>query len=426
MQQLASQNAPSPRVVVPHFITGGIVWVLVTLLIVAFPDSFTQHFFNPQLLSITHLLVLGWLTMVVFGALYQLIPVVMEVKLYSEKLAYVSFGSLLSGTFLLAFSFWQFWLGTTMHIAAMLLLVSILLFAFNVFQSSKKSIKESIEKQFIQTSVVWLVFTVVAGVCLAINLTEVFLSPPHIELLKLHANAGMIGWFLQLIIGVSSKLIPMFMVSHKLDKSKLSIAYFLINSGLVFSIVSIYLQLHYGIVFTVIVILTGVCFFLSYLLEAYNKRLKKQLDIGMKQSVFSFIMLVVSVLVMVLLMLTTKLLAHLTLPIAIAFGATILIGFVSSLIMGQTYKTLPFIVWLHVYRNKMGKVDVPFPKDLYSEKVAQIQLASFAFGFIIFFIGILLIQEFAIQLGGVFLLFSSILYVFNSLKIVLHKSKTNE
>lgn len=178
--------------------------------------------------------------------------------------------------------------------------------------------------------------------------------------------------------------------------------------------------------FTVIVILIGVCFYLSYLLEAYNKRLKKQLDIGMKQSVFSFIMLFVSVIIMTFLILATRTLAHLTLPMTIAFGSTILIGFVSTLIMGQTYKTLPFIVWLHMYRNKMGKIGIPFPKDLYSEKVAQIQLGSFALGFVVFFVGVLLKQENLVQVGGVFLLFSSILYVFNSLKIVLHKIKTNE
>jgi len=83
MNQIASQNAPSPKVVLPHYIFGGLVLLVVTMLIIYHPDAFVQHFFNPELLAITHLLVLGWITMVIFGALYQLLPVIMEVKLYS-------------------------------------------------------------------------------------------------------------------------------------------------------------------------------------------------------------------------------------------------------------------------------------------------------------------------------------------------------
>jgi len=91
MNQIASQNAPSPKVVIPHYAFGGLTWLAVTLLIVFNPEAFTQHFFNPELLAITHLLVLGWITMIIFGALYQLLPVIMEVKLYSEPFAIASF-----------------------------------------------------------------------------------------------------------------------------------------------------------------------------------------------------------------------------------------------------------------------------------------------------------------------------------------------
>lgn len=426
MQQIASNNAPSPLVVVPHFIVGGLIWVLVTALIVVFPDSFTQHYFNPQLLAITHLLVLGWITMVIFGALYQLIPVIMEVKLYSEKLAVISLVSLAIGTLLLAISFWNFWLGTTMILAAMFLLVSVSVFSFNVFQSALQSANESIEKQFIQTSIVWLVFTIVAGVTLAFNLTAVFLATPHIELLKLHANAGVVGWFIQLIIGVSSRLVPMFMVSHNLDKSKLKVAHVLINIGLILSVLSIYLQWKLGVVVTAIILLSGIGFFVFFIIDSYKNRIKKQLDIGMKQSVFSFFMLFLGLFIFFFLILTTDLFESLTAQLSIALVSTLLIGFITSLIMGQTYKTLPFIIWLHVYRNRIGKSDIPFPKNLYSELISKTQLVFFALGFLVFFAGILMLNEFIITLGGVLMFISSVLYSFNTIKIIKHKAKLYE
>lgn len=421
MQQIASQNAPSPGIVIPHFLFGAITWIAVTILILFSPEAFTQHYFNPKLLSITHLLVLGWVSMIIFGALYQLIPVIMEVKLYSEKLALGSFILLASGSILLAIAFWNFWLGTIMHIAAALLLVAISFFVVNVLVTGSRSTKKNIEKKFIQTSVIWLLFTVIAGITLAINLTHAFLSPSHLELLKLHANAGIVGWIIQLIIGVGSRLLPMFLVAHHLNFKKLKLAYYLINTGLVISVVSLYVQWYPGIISSVIMIVLGVIAFLSFLLEAYRKRVKKHLDVGMKQSALSFLALTIPIALIVLFMFESEQLRSLTLQMAIAYGSTLLIGFITLLIMGQTYKTLPFIIWLNVYRNKIGKGKIPFPKELYSEKIATAQLWCFAIGFTFFLIGVFIRNDVVVSLGGSTLLISALLYNYNVWKIVLHK-----
>lgn len=42
-----------------------------------------------------------------------------------------------------------------------------------------------------------------------------------IKELKLHAHAGIVGWFIQLITGVGSRLLPMFMASYGLDSRNL-------------------------------------------------------------------------------------------------------------------------------------------------------------------------------------------------------------
>lgn len=421
MQQIASQNAPSPGIVIPHFLFGALTWIAVTALILFSPDAFTQHYFNPKLLSITHLLVLGWVSMMIFGALYQLIPVIMEVKLYSEKLALGSFILLASGSILLAIAFWNFWLGTIMHIAAALLITATSFFVVNVLVTGNKSSKKTIEKRFIQTSVIWLLFTVIAGITMAINLTHAFLTPSHLELLKLHANAGIVGWIIQLIIGVGSRLLPMFLVAHNLNAIKLKIAYFLINTGLVISVICLYVQWYPGIISSVIMIVMGVIAFLSFLLEAYRKRIKKRLDIGMKQSALSFLTLTMPIALIVLFLFGPEQLSFLTLQMAIAYGSTLLIGFITLLIMGQTYKTLPFIIWLNVYRNKIGKGKIPFPKELYSEKIATAQLWCFVIGFTFFLIGVFIRNDVVVSLGGLTLLISALLYNYNVWKIVLHK-----
>ena len=423
MNQIASQNAPSPKVVIPHYAFGGLTWLAVTLLIVFNPEAFTQHFFNPELLAITHLLMLGWITMIIFGALYQLLPVIMEVKLYSEPFAIASFILLGMGTILLTFAFWQFSFGGIMFVAATFVVVAVGLFVANVLFTARSSTKKAIERNFIVTSVIWLLFTVLAGLTLAINQVHPFLKTSQIELLKLHAHAGIVGWFIQLIIGVSSKLLPMFMVSHHVNTKKLTVAYYAINIGLIIGIVSLFVQLKFGIILSAIIVVPGIFSYLSFIYEAYTKRVKKQLDIGMKQTAVSFVILVIPFFLIFSLLFNLKFLNNLTLPLSVAYGSAIVIGFITSLVMGQTYKTLPFIVWLKVYRERIGKVVLPLPKDLYSEKVAIAQLWFFAAGFVLLLLGISTTIVNLLILSGIVLFLSAALYNFNLFKIIFHKPK---
>lgn len=424
MQGVASQNAPSPSLVIAHFLYGGLIWIIVTVLIMVFPNAFIGHYFNPKLLGITHLLVLGWITMIIFGALYQVIPVILEVKLYSEKWGYITFGLLAAGSLLLAIAFWRFELGELLYAAASLVSSAVILFAVNIFITSKKSAKKSIERELILTAILWLLFTVAAGGVLGLNLTQAFLSAPHLELLKLHAHAGIAGWFIQLIMGVGSRLLPMFLVSHTLNRAKLKAAYWGVNIGLIAGIFSLILQWRPGVIIGLAGVLAGILSFLSFLLEAYRKRVKKHLDIGMRQSALSFLLLLLPLLLALLLSLLSKPSAGFTIPMALAYGSTLLLGFITSLIMGQTYKTLPFIVWLKVYRSQVGKGKIPLPKDLYHERVAHFQLWIFATGFFTLLAGILLQRTEVITMGGALLFSSAALYNFNVLKMVLHKPLT--
>jgi cbb3-type cytochrome oxidase subunit 1 len=421
--QIASQNAPSPKVVVPHYVFGGVILFLTSVLIVFYPAAFTQHFFSAQLLAITHLLVLGWITMIIFGALYQLLPVIMEVKLYSEQLAKFSFALLGVGTVLLAFAFWRFSFGVVMYVAGSLIVISVILFVINVLRTAQSSSKNVVERTFIVSSVIWLLFTVLAGLALAVNLSHPYLKVSHIELLKLHAHAGLVGWFIQLIIGVSSKLLPMFMVSHGVSTKKLNFAFYYINIGLVVGVVSLYFQFKIAILLSAVFVAAGIIAYLLFLIKSYKKRVKKQLDIGMKQSALSYAILVIPLFLVFTLIFNFEFLNTLTLPLSVAYGSAIVIGFITSLVMGQTYKTLPFIVWLKVYKGRVGKVVLPLPKDLYSEKVANAQVWLFAAGFVFLLIGISVTSQILVMLGGIVLFLSVTLYNYNIFKIVFHKAK---
>ena len=106
-----------------------------------------------------------------------------------------------------------------------------------------------------------------------------------------------------------------------------------------------------------------------------------------------------------------------------AYFSILIVGFVSTLIMGQTFKTLPFIIWLKEYKSFVGKEKTPLPKDLYSDNLAIWQYRIYTLGFVIVLLGIVIKSTIVLQLGFSLLAMGAILYAKNVLNIILHKRK---
>ncbi|WP_299823811.1 hypothetical protein [uncultured Pontibacter sp.] len=422
MSTASTSNSPGKWVVLPHYAFAAVAFLVLSILLLFSTDAFSGHYFHPKLLTLTHVAVLGWATMIIFGALYQLLPVVLDCKLYSEKLAVYTFILLGTGTILLAYSFWYFQLGWSMHAAACALVISFVLFNINVIQTARKAPKWTIEADFIVTSAIWLLVTGIVGLLMAVNFTLPFLPLDHVHYLKLHAHIGMAGWFLLLIIGVGAKLIPMFLLAHPEDTRKLSWAYNLINAGLVLFILD-HMVLHtkllplYGGL-----VVVGVLLFLLYLRDAKNTMQRKDIDLGMQQTFVALVLLLLPLALLFVVSTDLGLPQRLLSSIYLVYGISVFLGFVSALILGQTFKTLPFIVWMHAYENHVGRYKTPLPKDMYSHKLLRWQNIFYLVGFVVFVAGVLLREQQVILAGAISFSITAILYTANVFQMLLHKA----
>lgn len=424
MQNALTQKGPSAGVVIPHYICGALFFVVLCFLILFSSDAFIGHYFHPKLLTIIHIAALGWGTMIIFGALYQLLPVILETPLYNETLAKITFVTFTAGVICLAWAFWNFYVGIHIQVAAVLLLLSFSLLLVNVVMTANKAPKWTTEADFILTSAVWLLLTGLLGTLMAFNFTYPLLSKSHLLFLKIHAHLGIAGWFVLLIMGVGSKLIPMFLLSHNLNVKKLNYAYYLVNIGLIgfsadlfFRDENAFLQVY------ALLIVSGILFFISFLYEAYKKRVRQQLDIGLKHSFMAFLFFLLPILIGIVLSFKPSLNDKFMLQIYLVYGASIFFGFISSLILGQTFKTLPFIIWVHKYSKVAGQQKTILPKDLYSQNLVKAQYAIYLVALPLLIIGILLSVSLVIKTGAVLLLATAVLYTINVLKIVMHNFK---
>src|SRR5690554_4101227 len=91
MSALQVGKVPDARVIVPFYGTGALFFLLLALLLFFASGDLAGHYFAPRILAVVHTAALGWGTMMIFGAAYQLLPVIAERTLYSSRLAFVSY-----------------------------------------------------------------------------------------------------------------------------------------------------------------------------------------------------------------------------------------------------------------------------------------------------------------------------------------------
>ncbi len=422
---LSTKNAPSIWVVAPHFLLGPVSFLLASVFALLNYESFMGYHISGPVLAILHLMMLGWISIIIFGALYQLIPVVMEVKLFNEKLAFITLGCLVAGLFFLitAFFGYQFQLTNSFIIGGSLIIVAAIFFVINTIKSALSSAKRNISRTYIMASVIYLLLTVLYGLFIVINLSYNLIPIAHTELLKGHAMIGLAGWFLMLIIGVAAKLMPMFLIVHKTREGLLKWGFYLINTGiLVIFISSFFIHAPYYIgMASYLLVITGLVLFLIFNYDVFSHRMRKKLDIGMKLSAYGMILLFLSILSFIGVYLGNETLGLPAGRIEIISGILLIYGFFTGLILGQTYKTLPFIIWLFHYQALVGKQKTPLPGELYSEKLATIHQYSFLISIFLFIAGLLFSIKDVVLAGVVFMFFTSLVYGVNVFRMIFHK-----
>ena len=410
-------KAPHPIAVLPFYGTGAVCFAVLAVLLFFSADELTGHHFSPHVLAVVHTAALGWGTMVIFGAAYQLLPVICERDLYSVPLAVASYVTLTVGAALLVWSFWVFEVGALMIAGGALVVTAALLYTVNTCVTAAPHQRTATpQRAFMVSSALWLLITVIIGLLLAINLRYTFIPRNHLDMLKLHAHAGLAGWFLQLITGVSTKLVPMFLLGKSKRDGLLYTALGLQNVGLILFLVDGYFNpitskmLIYGGI-----IALGTLAWLLYLADAYRNRLRPKIELLMKHAGLSFASLV---------------LGFVLLPVVYYFpdnrrvslyGTFLFLGWITAIILGKTFKTLPFIVWSSHYSHLTGKTKVPLPKQLYSERLTAYQFYLYVGAFALLVVGLLINDTALIRVALVLWLLLAVVYVSNVAKIIFHK-----
>lgn len=401
-------NVTKANIVWPFYAYATVAFFVACLLLSLNSSLLLGHYFQPVLLSITHTMALAWGSMVIIGATLQLLPVLTGKSIKEVKLAKCIFYlSSISIPFLI-YGFYHFVFGYVFFSAAILFIVAIIFLVWVVFQNAKSS--ELVQVDYVLSASVYLLITILLGFLLALNFSYSVLPESSLHYLKLHAHLGIIGWFLFLIIGVGSKLIPMFFISKYENQKLLKLMYYILHFSLLMFILSQTFFNETIVLYTSIFgIIATILMFIYFIWNSYKQRIKKQIDLAMKAAPFSKLMLLVCIGLVLFLIVKDDV------SIIISYGFVVFFGWISLLILGMTFKTLPFIIWNDKFAN--SKV-IKNPKDLYSSILLKVMLMIYILGVVLTFAGILLKLKLMLMVSTYLLCIGALLYSINVFKIL--------
>lgn len=423
---IAGPNSPIKNtdyhVVLPFYAYAALSFFVATVLMMANVDAFTQHHFNAKALAITHTMALGWGTMMILGASHQLFPVLIEGKLHSNTLAYLSFIFGAIGIPMLVFAFYSFNFGLVAKAGAISVNLAVICYLSNLTISIVKSKKHNVHAVSAFTAVIWLLVTTFVGLLLVYNFQTPIFTQSSVHYLSLHAHLGIIGWFLLMIIGVGARLIPMFLISKYENKKTLWWIYGLINAGLI-SFICIFIKgaNHFISLIPVALVGAAALLFGSFIYKAYQKRIRKVVDEQVKTSMLSVALISVPLVIIIGIILIFSTFGQQ--QFVMLYGFTIFFGWITAIILGMTFKTLPFIVWNKVYRDIAGLGKTPNPKELFKNNIFIGNVISYLLGFVILSFGIINTNVIALNIGAALLLINALLYNINVFIILFHQSK---
>lgn len=434
--QTALRRAPDVGLPLRFMVAGLVGFVLLSAFVAWHAtDLATGGLQTREMLVATHLFTLAWATMIVIGALIQLLPVVLEVPLHSEPFGYVTFWLLAPGVGILISGFW---FGDTLLlvIGGTLVVAAMHFFLWNARRTLRApGARPSVTASFLRASLTFFGLTLTWGFTLALNYRYRFFGQAGFEQLAAHASLGLLGWFTLTAIGVTYRLIPMFAVAH--GYSERPCRPLLWTLGLGFGGLALSNALvaptwvRNGFLW---VSGLGLLAYVAHAAHMMSHRHRRQLELSMRFAAAAWAFLALTA--------TLALLWNVGLlpraveaiapgrfeprQMAVGLGYLGAMGWISLLIAGMMYKIVPFLVWYALYREQVGRKKVPLLKDLWSERGGRFAFALLVPGIALTSAGLALTLPLLAQVGAWLAFAGALTFAATIAQVMAHRSAAKE
>lgn len=359
---LSTEQAPPISVPLRFFTAAPLFLVLAALMLMSGADNPFADMHSPALLAATHCITLGFLAMIMFGAMQQIMPVVIGSAMPASGLtAWLTLVPLILGALLLPAGFLLV-KPILLNLAWPLLGIAFTIFISAVLISLARSPAHNATRSAMLLSILALGGAIALGLLLAHDYAAGS-QLPYAKLTAAHISLALGGWVMLLIVGVSYQVVPMFQLTPNYPKW--------LTRGLAPAIFSVLLlnsltllpesrPLWVGIATQSLFWLSASGFAVTTL-SLQSRRRRRIAD-----ATLEFFRLGMLALLCAALFALAALLFPDTDSLVTLSAVLFLLGFAMSLIQGMLYKIVPFLVWFHLFRGGV-KGAVPNMKEIIPE-----------------------------------------------------------
>ncbi len=411
MKAISSDFAPPLKLISPFFSYGVVFYLLSMLALLFFEPTFSYA--QMDVAGWIHLFLLGFVMMIIFGAMAQLIPVVLESGHAVVDVYYVIFPLLLLGASLMVFGFWL--MPGMLPYGGLLVLVAMIIFAVENIATLKKTTIRTLTVETVAWSNGYLLLGILTGFAIALGLSG-DLGIDVTLMLKAHVYAVLGGYVVLTIIGLSLILIPMFSLAHGFEETAINRAFKLVISGVGIVFAGALFAQEWLMYIGYAVNTVGIFFYIWQIYIIARLTVRKELDIWAKSMIFAFGTLILSIVLGLVYFISGK---ESILHTSVWF---LLLGFISSMITGHLYKIVPFLVWFERFAPLVGKEKVPMLHEMYSKEGASMMFWFTAGGVVLGGFGLLFENNILFK-GGASFLFAGAIFLFITMRKMLAYGK---
>jgi hypothetical protein len=355
------------------------------------------YYYHPRLLALTHTVTLGWITLAIMGASYQLVPIVLERPIWSERLACWQLAILAVAVTGMAA---HFYLGTWPGLAAAagLLAVGIALHLLNMGMSLRGFREWTFSARLVVLGYGGLTLTTVFGLSLAANRLWTFLPGNFFPILHAHVHLALLGWVTPMIFGIAARVYPMFLLAPE----PRGWAPLLQVWGLALGVPAVVLGLVSGPALLVpgaLAVVAAAGSHAACVLQMARRRKRPGLDWGLRFTLTATAFVLPATILGVGLAAD----AFSGPRVALAYAVVVLGGWISLTIVGMMLKIVPFLIWYRVYSPRAGREPVPTLAQLASPRAEGLCYALLTGGVVLLAVTVLVGDAAWIRVAGLVL-----------------------